>query len=270
MSDLTRLFILGVGAQKSGTSWLYHYLATAPNAATDGVKEYHIWDTVYLQETSNARVAQKDSGLSLQRKIQYALQQSPDSYFEYFDQFLRRSGKDVSCDITPNYAGLDHRALGAIRHGFAQRGILTRAAFLMRDPVERCWSAARMKGRIHAGSTAVSEEEVLAHADLPGANVRTRYDLTIGQLEQAFDPSDLFLGIYEELFEPGQIARLSAFCNVPERPELADKKVLVSPVAIPLSKDAYRRIARQYRAVYDFAAARFPQTLQLWPGYEYL
>ena len=184
--DKNKLFLLGLGAQKAGTTWLYSYLASASNVATDGVKEYHVWDVHHLPDTTNGRVSRQDSTPDLARRIQYALQQDPSGYFRYFDTFLEKSGRQVSCDITPTYAGLGSAVLASVREGFAQRGIATRAIFLMRDPVERCWSAARMQGRLRAGDAAVTDEQVLAHVERPGAQQRTRYDLTIGEMEKAF------------------------------------------------------------------------------------
>ncbi|WP_395660452.1 hypothetical protein [Aestuariivirga sp.] len=43
-----RTFILGVGAQKAGTTWLFHRLAGAPNASMGLVKEYNIWNALTL------------------------------------------------------------------------------------------------------------------------------------------------------------------------------------------------------------------------------
>jgi hypothetical protein len=268
--DKNKLFLLGLGAQKAGTTWLYSYLASASNVATDGVKEYHVWDVHHLPDSANGRVSREDSTQNLARRIQYALQQDPSGYFRYFDTFLEKSGRQVSCDITPSYAGLGSAALASVREGFAQRGIATRAIFLMRDPVERCWSAARMQGRLRAGDEAVTDEQVLAHVALPGAQLRTRYDVTIGEMDKAFAPEDRYVGLYEDMFRPENIARLSAFCRVSARPELAEDKVMVTPVKRSLSEDTLSRIARQFRPVYDFAASRYPQARDLWLGYRYL
>jgi hypothetical protein len=270
MPDPQKLFLLGVGAQKSGTTWLYGYLATAPNVATDGVKEYHIWDVLHLPEMARARLTAEQSTRNIATRIQYALHQDPSAYFRYFDAFLEKSGRQVACDITPNYAGLPAPVLEGIRKGFAARGIATRAVFLIRDPVERCWSAARMQGRLRTGDAAVNDAQVLDHVARPGAQMRTRYDLTIGELEKAFPADDVYVGIHEEMFRPDEIARISAFCNVAARPEQAEEKLFVTPVLRSLSEETVAKIARQFKPVYDFTAARYPQVKALWPGFRYL
>lgn len=41
---MSRTFVLGIGAQKAGTTWLYKQLAQCPGFATGLEKEYHIRD----------------------------------------------------------------------------------------------------------------------------------------------------------------------------------------------------------------------------------
>lgn len=270
MPDPQKLFLLGVGAQKSGTSWLYGYLAGSPNVATDGVKEYHIWDVLHLPESARARLTAEQGTRNLATRIRYGLQQDPSAYFRYFDSFLEKAGRQVACDITPSYAALPAPVLKGIREGFAERGIATRAVFLIRDPVERCWSAARMQGRLQAGDAAVTDAQVLEHVARPGAQVRTRYDLTIGELEKAFPADDIHVGIHEEMFRPEEVARISAFCHVAARPEQAEEKQFATPVLRSLSEETVTKIARQFRPVYEFAAARYPQVTELWSGFRYL
>jgi hypothetical protein len=50
----------------------------------------------------------------------------------------------VTGDITPDYAGLNRNILEAIREKFSREGVNVKALILMRDPVERCFSAVRM------------------------------------------------------------------------------------------------------------------------------
>ena len=42
-----RTFVLGVGAQKAGTTWLHSYIASNATAHMGFTKEYHIWDAVH-------------------------------------------------------------------------------------------------------------------------------------------------------------------------------------------------------------------------------
>lgn len=42
----TKTFVLGLGHQKCGTTWLYHYLSQSRRFKGGIKKEYHIWDAL--------------------------------------------------------------------------------------------------------------------------------------------------------------------------------------------------------------------------------
>ncbi len=266
-----RTFLLGVGAQKAGTSWLFDYLAASGQVAINSIKEYHIWDALDRLPTSRRKIisleqANRNFGL----KIRYFLQQSPDNYFNYFAYLMDKQSKTMTCDITPAYAALKESTLQTIQLGFDKRGIDTKVVFLIRDPVERCWSSARMKSRHYTGNTYVSDAQVLEHALSEESALRTRYDVTLNRLESVFAPSRIYAGLYEEMFEQQQLSALSGFCRIPIMPDLVKNEVNISPKVKDLSEDTQMRIARQYRVVYDFVATRFPSAKKLWKGYAYL
>lgn len=271
MSIADKTFFLGVGAQKSGTTWLSHYLASSGKVATfEQVKEYHVWDALHIPLCKARLVDRKDRHLRPDWNIRYHLQQSPENYFDHFISLMDSQSKSMSFDISPSYAGLSRDVFALIQRSFAQRNVLTKCIFLMRDPVDRCWSSARKGSLRRTGKRDVSEEEILALAATAEAEMRTRYDLTMGELEAAFAPDRLYCGLYEEIFVLRDIARLSAFCNVEARPTLLEKPVFASEKGQPLSDEARRTIAARYRHVYEFMAKRFPATTELWSGYRYL
>ena len=269
MSDI-KTFFLGLGAQKAGTTWLARYLHTSGRFATNVVKEYHIWDALYLAEHRKALVTEAQAELNSVNKLRFALQKSPENYFNYFIYMMAQQAKPMTCDITPTYAGLSRAVLRTISEGFLERGVATKAVFLMRDPVERCWSAARQKHKLHTGEAAIAEDEILAHARLPGAVMRTRYDKTVAEMEAAFEPSMMYVGLYEEMFEAENVRKISNFCGVEARPALTTEKINATPFVDSLSDSAHKQIATQYREVYDFVAKKFPQALDLWKGFNYL
>jgi len=265
-----KTFFLGLGAQKAGTTWLAKYLHTSGLVATNVVKEYHVWDALHLAKHRHMLVSEEESGLNSINKLRFVLQKSPENYFNYFIYMMAQQAKPMTCDITPTYAGLSRGILQLISKGFEEKGVSTKAVFMMRDPVERCWSAARQKNQIRKGQATVTDEEVLAHACLPGAVMRTRYDMTITEMEEAFAASMMYVGIYEEMFEAENIRRISKFCGVEARPALAQEKINATPSVDSLSDNAQKQIATQYREVYDFVANRFPQAVDLWKGFNYL
>ena len=49
------IFVLGVGAQKAGTTWLHEYLASLPEVDLGFMKEYHVFDQNYVRDTTPGR-----------------------------------------------------------------------------------------------------------------------------------------------------------------------------------------------------------------------
>lgn len=265
-----KTFILGVGAQKAGTTWLHAYLSSQPSVAAGPFKEYHIWDAVSLPLFSNFRVAAAQADLSQRDRLRRQMQNDESVYFDFFMQILRAPGKSIAYDITPSYSALPVAVLQKIDSGFASRGMDMKAVFLMRDPVERCWSAARDSHQREQGNTRASAEYVLAHALSPQSQSRTNYRLTLDNLVGALQPGRRYVGLYEEMHTVEKITALSDFCGVASQPEKAAIRANVSRKVDELDPRVAAAIARHFRPIYDMAAARFPEAGQLWTGFRYL
>jgi hypothetical protein len=138
-------FILGVGSQKSGTTWLHEYMRNGVNVRMGPVKEYHIWDAMHLPACKKFRVEQKQASRNPAKKIRRAMQRRPGYYFDFFKNILSEPGIEITSDITPSYSGLGRDVFSSIRTGFDSIGIDCKAVFLMRDPVERCISSLAMR-----------------------------------------------------------------------------------------------------------------------------
>ena len=150
--------MLGVGAQKAGTTWLYRYLQDSPEFAAGYRKEYHVFDTMDLPSESwsrNRNIRLAETALADLREGRPAdaavlhrmsMVGNPAYYFDYFAALLQReTGRHVTADVTPAYALLPVERLREIRQEFADRGVRAVAVFLMRDPVDRIWSQLRMQ-----------------------------------------------------------------------------------------------------------------------------
>ena len=102
---------LGIGAQKAGTSWLCEMLRVHPQVAFPGGKEVHFWDWHY------------DRGLDWYRGL-----------------FADAPADRKVGDITPGYAVLTPPAIRTVRQAMPD----ARLIFMVRNPIERAWSAAVM------------------------------------------------------------------------------------------------------------------------------
>ena len=60
-----KTFILGIGAQRCGTTWFYEYLSQYENFNGGFAKEYHIWDALDIQVLSTNRVGKPNQLLKL-------------------------------------------------------------------------------------------------------------------------------------------------------------------------------------------------------------
>jgi hypothetical protein len=269
-----RAFVLGVGAQKAGTTWLSRYLRSFRCCDMGVCEEYHVWDALALPACAKYLISERD-GRSRADEVRARMQRDEAFYFRYFAGLLGRWGIRVTGDITPAYSGLPGDVYARIVRGFGERGIDVKAVLLIRDPLERCWSAVRMhrrKGRDWENAAfGLGEEEALrAYCASEQARLRTRYDLTIRGLHAALPEDRVHVGVYESMFVPAGIEALSRFLGVPARPERGGTVVNRTEKQAELPEALQAMVAREYAEVYAFCAERYPETRTLWRGFRYL
>lgn len=283
-------FLLGVGCQKGGTSWLHDYLSSSPAVDLGMVKEYHIWDEIDLRDEDYQAQAlakmrasaakEREDGVESISRLRHRFRTDLDTYYDYFAEMLTRSGVTLTGDITPSYSGLSAERFASIRDAFAARGIRVKVIFLMRDPVERIWSAARMKlwgertaTRQDPEAERTGDETILLRLyGTPATRHRTNYHVTVAALERVFAPEDIHYEFYERLFTRAATARICAFLGIPHIEGEFDKALNTSPKGRPISDATVRRVAWAYADVYRFAAERFGRELiaSLWPPLTYV
>lgn len=277
-------FLLGAGAQKAGTTWLHAYLTHFDDVDFGPIKEYHIWDGLSVPEF--AEFDTRGRSVPLRRRLRAAwrgigggapdelllrrrLQSDPARYFDFFAALLARPGVRMTGDITPSYSALPLPVLSRIRAGFAERGIPTRAVFLMRDPVERCLSAIRMYRRAGKSMQGVDitlpdDEMLMRYVTGPQALLRTDYPAALDRLGAAFEPQALHVGFYETMFEAEEFARLNAFLGCTPDPAFIARRFNTTEREAALAPELRARAARALRGIYDETARRFPQAETLW------
>jgi hypothetical protein len=277
-----RTFVLGTGCMKGGTTWLHDYLASSPQCATGYRKEYHVFDSVDLPDLAwmrhriLGRARQSLDDLEAGRPAdatflhQASLIADPSTYADYFTGLLRsRPGTTMTLDMTPNYGLLGAERLRGVRESFADLGVRCVSVFLMRDPVERIWSQVRMQQRRRPQQNPGSAEDlVLARYAEPEYDVRTRYERTLAALDAAFPASEVHVGFYETLFEPGSLAAVCALAGIEPPPADTETRRNASPKSAPLPESTVRDVAGHFRTTYEAVAARFPQVdlAALWPS----
>jgi len=290
VNTMEKRFLLGVGCQKGGTTWLHDYISQHPNGDFGFQKEYHIFDVLFTDSGDSVLERRRTRALEeLQNRD--SLINSPngfkvfklfdfysniDSYFDYFWTLANRNPDvHLTGDITPAYAGLSTETFAMIRAKLVERDLVPRVVFLMRDPVERCISMFRMRMRITRGAIDWNEEEekeaVRASYTKDTCVRRTQYDQTMISLEQVFKPEEIFYGFYEELFEEKTIRDLTGFLGVEYRAPDFKKQVNVSRTEHELGEEIRREIFDFYRDTYDFIGGRFgaDRVKRLWKSYRH-
>lgn len=266
-------FLLGVGCQKGGTSWIYEYLEAHPQADLGPKKEHHVFDALFVPDM------QPDFQRRIGKLLAYLGGTGPlpdratlrsasylfdiESYFEHFHyRLLRDAETRITADLTPDYCALPVEGFRMVRDGFLKRGVPVKVLFILRDPVARCWSHVRMlrrqdamAGRVPVYPTA--EAQLAAQYATEHFQLRTRYDRTLAALGEVFAPSELHVVLYETLFtEPG-ITSLCEFLGItPVAPRL-ERRVHAAEPTLPPPDELQDAVARHYAPVYSAAMKRF-------------
>ena len=102
-------------------------------------------------------------------------------YLRYFSNRLHAKPKaHLTGDITPEYCMLSAENLREIRDMLKAEGYSVKALFIMRDPVERCYSSLRMGYRraLKAGkdNPSLPHENFERYAVADWCQTRTRYE----------------------------------------------------------------------------------------------
>jgi len=194
------VFVLGLGAQKCGTSWLYKYLRKHSGARFSLKKEYDALEFMYnlkskpdtggrfnylLQKLQDGKI-----NINKKRRACWSLNfiLDPTSYFAHFYYLLQTDGCKMVGDITPSYADLSEEALTEVKQGFERCQIEVKPIFLMRDPVYRLQSAVGMNLRNkNITPTKQNELNLMNKMHLMTKNqIRSGYDKTLARLFKVF------------------------------------------------------------------------------------
>jgi hypothetical protein len=171
-------------------------------------------------------------------------------------------------DITPSYSCLDARAYAHIKNNLESVGFNIKVIFLMRDPVARNWSSLRMYQReIKKRNRVITDTNLIQafKSFYQGRRqfFRTNYPRTLGQLFQVFEPSSVFVGFYESLFDSQTLINLSDFLGFDVKDFNTQKRFNDSP-SLKLPYSEFKLCKSYYRDVYDYCYKHYPESYVLW------
>lgn len=266
-------FILCLGIQKSGTTWLHSYLSSSKNFTSGFAKEYHIFDFKYSpvqrrkirHSTSNFKTAFTSPLVYAQT----ALMRNFDTFYYQYFKGLLKDGKTVTGDITPSYSCLDVKVLKEIDMTFAAIGVEVVPVILFRDPFYRCKSSVQMNfagNKSHVGfqqSISDFNMALLEYHTSEHSKLRADYVSTLLHAEQAFGER-LGIFFYEELFTEANVKRLSHICGVEENLGFISKKVHAAEQNFDVDSETELVVREYFSDQYKYFHERFPQTKMLW------
>ncbi|MEM9852590.1 MAG: sulfotransferase domain-containing protein, partial [Pseudomonadota bacterium] len=194
-----RTYLLGIGAQKAGTTWLYEYLDAHPNIAMSPVKEMHFWGyrgcgpwewpvTHFRKRLLARREADAKSGVErpygpLRERIH--MQGDVKLYRRFFRR--RVTHEPVFGEITPAYAHLPAEEFAFINGHFAR----VKVVFLMRNPADRFWSQMRFSENVE--TLEALEDRVDRCLAQPKYYERGDYARTLAHITGVFRRDQLFI-----------------------------------------------------------------------------
>lgn len=272
-----------VGATKAGTSWLYRHLSQHPDCHLRSIKELHYFDMIetgsqkrFLKRLRERIAALKDALAAgdtrptVQRQLRDALAwkdviSAPEDLPAYMAYLADgRGAKPVVADITPAYALLPEARLVQMQ---AVAGD-TRFLYLLRDPVSRLWSQARMlatrkQGDEEFAPRARAALEGMLEAIRNGLPDREDYIGAITRLRAAIRPERLLILLQDEMMTAPGLSRLHAFLGIADKAGDFDRRVHEgTPLALP--EDLRERAQAALRPQYDFVASLFPALPDSW------
>lgn len=263
-----RTFILGLGNQKCGTSWLHKYLCQSNKFADGYTKEFHVWDRrdISLLAHHQSHLSLKTL-ISLKRYRRYKVENT-DYYFSYFDK-LMSGDKVISADITPCYSGLKSNRLEYIKKRFSEKGIETKVVILVREPLSRIKSAVRfnLDRRCYYEGISLNETDfqnaLIQYYTTEHCSMRTNYQNIISEAKGIFSSDNIHIGFYENMFERSEVERLSKFLQIEPNLQYAKVKVNKTKNAVNITESDLQ-VKAFYADTYEYFYKNFPISKELW------
>lgn len=270
MADLQNTFVLGVGAQKAGTTWLHRALSQQPYSEFGIAKEYQVLHAMYepfagakRRDIQMASMAKSSDELSPRATVSAELRASflenNQLYYDYFESLLKGPAITLVGDITPIYSALSPETLSTVKAEFSARGIEVLPILIMRDPVYRLQSFVRMQMRRKglAPSYGAEIKRMTEYAGTAPDLRRCDYERIYGSLQKVFGTSFLVF-FYETFFTEKSLVKIENAIGESLYNVDVTKRVGASSSQVKLSSDDYLYFRRIYDGIFKFVEKQWP------------
>jgi hypothetical protein len=266
-------FFVGVGAMRSGTTWLSLYLRNHSEVAFSPIKECHFFTSIYdptspghLRQPFLTRLAIKGlaryaafhpvAGVQLAWHYAGMRKLRETSYRRYME--VLGGNKLISGEISPSYVRLTDDGFRAIERTLDR----PRYIYLVRNPVDRLLSELSFrKNRLGSKTPSlVTPDDVggLSSADKSFTSVD--YPNTINKIERLADPDRLLTLFTEDLFDPAKSQqtcdRVCDFLRISRKAASIDDMVNTAP-KLNVAPELRSALANRLAFNYAFFQARF-------------
>lgn len=266
-------------------------MSLSPSVNLGDTKEWHILDVIYtdlsgefykrfaknallcINDYKNKKIITNEKGMKGGRAFrQLSFIHDIENYFQHFDYlYLRDSNVSVVGDITPAYSFLSSDALSDINCQARKYDFSVKIIFIMRDPVDRLWSASRHI--FDRGNTKfASPKDVLKSIYKSKQHqARTQYCKTISEIENSTINKDNVLYLfYENLFRVSTTQIVSNFLDCNLTSFNIDHKINPSEPCVK-DEELSTLVASHYKSTYQFILDKFGrEMLNMWPSYKML
>ncbi len=209
---------IGIGAQKSGTSWIYHRLLELHEFSLPYIKELHYFDRDPKYPSPNRLSKSKLSNRIFEYKfINNAIQEILSALYRkkwhkflwicnwhlstyddtwYLSLFKNLSG--IRGEITPAYSILKEEDIRKMYTLAPNAKII----FIIRNPIERAWSQFRfhLKNQ-NQENNHISEQETIKFIDSEHQSQRSNYLKTLELYSKVFPKNNIYVAFYDAIIE---------------------------------------------------------------------
>ncbi len=267
-----RTFLVGVGANKCGTSWVYRYLSSLSGVVASPLKEVHFFNAPFHASAEQMDLfavkrlvfhIKQDGDVVDNLRSRPSFQASLDrvkmiyDVDEYFGHFARICTPDTRtlCDITPAYSGIGRSGFASMRDFVASQDVALKILFIMRDPVDRLWSHLRYRQQNDPSLDVLKNwSEMIQDPELFGW---TDYRQTVEAMDAVFPDRDILFLFFEDLFSEATLKKLCAFVDADYLPPKTDEAVNETKLKIDLPDGVCDELLTILAPQYAFCRERF-------------
>lgn len=204
-------YFVGIGAPRSGTTWLANYFLNHPQVCFSPIKELHYFDAVYrsdlcgyfnkdfisrqkaLLSTNNSDANTEQYLRCITRRIEMIRDEN------VYKQYLEELVKDEVTfgEITPAYILLERNGYRAINKMYPRAKYI----IILRNPVDRYWSNLKYFERLNDKYELRTSETFAENLSNPKLYLRSDYKRALTELFSVVPRENVIVLFYENLFD---------------------------------------------------------------------